>query len=113
MTGKIRVDTNGQAVAKYWNIYLDDIDISNFVAGLSISTTVGNLPRVHLDIVGYLELPNEIEGLVEIYKQMKLVHTYLLVSIENVVATDQDDVSPLIGEVDRCSSTNAGTGTSD
>lgn len=69
MAGKIRIDTNGHAVAKMWSIYLDDVDISRFVTGLDVHIVVGKLPMVNLNIVGHLELPNEVQALVTIYQE--------------------------------------------
>lgn len=72
MPGKIRINTNGHAVAKMWSVYLDDVDISRFVRGIDISTVAGQLPQVRLGIVGHLELPDEMQALVTIYQEKEL-----------------------------------------
>lgn len=67
MLGKVRIDTNGSAIAKRWKIYLDDADISRFVKGINFSVTVGDIPRVSLEIVGQLIMPDDLRAIIETY----------------------------------------------
>lgn len=72
MMGKIKIEKIGEKdrPSIRYRIFLDDIDISRFVklGGISIQFTDG-LPVVKLEMIGALELPDDIQALVEIYKQ--------------------------------------------
>lgn len=72
MLGKIRIENaseNKDEISQRWNVYLDDVDISRFVRranGLSIQWVDG-IPRVFVELLGALELPDEIKALISVY----------------------------------------------
>lgn len=74
MLGKIRIENaseNKDKISLRWNIYLDDVDISKFVRasnGLSIQW-VNGLPRIFVELIGALELPDEIKAVISVYKE--------------------------------------------
>ena len=74
MLGTIRIeqDEPGVDIMKQ-RIYLDDKDISRFVRGYTIHGYVGTPTVVHLECVGFLELPEEIQAVISAQEEKKLV----------------------------------------
>ena len=62
MTNKIRIE--GDGYPRNTHIYLDGQEIGSFVIGLQLIIGNENIPHVHLDCVGHLELPDELEAIV-------------------------------------------------
>ena len=61
----IRIETNGPLV-KDWRIFLDGSDVSRLVRNLRLEAGVDiERPKVFLELVGYVELPIDIQALVE------------------------------------------------
>lgn len=66
---KIRIDTSGGPSAKFWKIYLGDMDITRFVRNISIKAGVKYIILVvNIEVIGYFDLPTELEAKVTIKK---------------------------------------------
>jgi len=71
MTGKLRIDTQGQLFSKHWKLYLDDVDISGYVRNVHIEAGVDNpVPKILLEFVRLeINVPKEVQGMIETYRQ--------------------------------------------
>ena len=69
--GRIRVETANKLESphtKYWRIFLDEQDVSHFVRSINIHADVASdLPVIDLEIVGFVEFPDEIQALIKLY----------------------------------------------
>lgn len=66
MLGKIRIDTHGQTVSKFWDIYLNDVNINHFVRNISIDAGVNNqVPKINIEIIGTLDMSEVFTGYVD------------------------------------------------
>ena len=60
----IRIETNGKMQTRNWRVFIGDHDISGLVAGLTLKARAGEHARVHLDLIGIVELPDELQAIV-------------------------------------------------
>lgn len=61
----IRIETKGSLHPRDWRVFLNDQDISRFVAGVEVrGNVVDPAATVHLTLLGALELPDELKALV-------------------------------------------------
>ncbi len=63
----IRIETNGSILPREWRFFLGDVEISGFVSSVNIGLDMDSLPSISVTLVGKLELPDEIKGLVTVF----------------------------------------------
>ena len=73
--GKIKIQSsqNDSPATKFFRVLLDDVDISHFVKYGSLSVDFSNgVPVVRCELIGQVEMPDEIKAVVELYlKELK------------------------------------------
>jgi len=60
---KIRIEGNG-LVGTHYRVYLDDKEISGFTKEINIQIGVGKANKVKLELIGEIELPDDLIAIV-------------------------------------------------
>lgn len=71
MNGKIRIQRRAGALShepKWYQVFLDDMEITRFVRSIDVSFRFDGLPKVKLELIGIVELPDEIEAAISVYR---------------------------------------------
>jgi len=62
----IRIEANNSILPRDWRVYLGDVEISGYVSAINIDLDMNGLPGIHVTLIGHLELPGEIKGVVTV-----------------------------------------------
>lgn len=65
MIGKIKL-VKGHNLQ--YSLFLDDVDISKYTRSIDIKIGVNEIPRVTVELIGLVEIPDEVLASIEIYK---------------------------------------------
>lgn len=71
MTGQIRINTHEKLLSRFWDVFLDDVEISHYLKNITITAGVdAKIPKVTLEFVDVVvNIPENIQGLIEAYRK--------------------------------------------